>query len=65
MVIVKAGAPSRAEICCVSCHDPFLVKMERVLCSGWKMRHKGLTVDNVVMQKAVELYNHYAESGGD
>lgn len=29
------------------------------------MKHKGLTVDDVVMQKAVELYNHYAESGGD
>jgi hypothetical protein len=29
------------------------------------MRHKGLTVsDDVVMQNAVELYNHYAESGG-
>jgi hypothetical protein len=25
--------------------------------SGWKVRHKGLTVDDVVMQKAVELYN--------
>jgi hypothetical protein len=33
--------------------------------SGWKRRHKGLTVDDVVMQKAVELYNHYAESGHD
>jgi len=32
MVIVKASAPSRAEICCVSCHEPFLKKMERVLC---------------------------------
>jgi hypothetical protein len=58
MVIFKASAPSHAEICCVSCHDPFLEKMERVLCV-W------LTVDNVVMQKAVELYNHYAETAGD
>jgi hypothetical protein len=29
------------------------------------MRHKGLTIDNVEMQRAVELYNHYAEPGGD
>jgi len=24
MTIVKASAPSCAEICCGSCHDPFL-----------------------------------------
>lgn len=65
MVIVKACSPSRAEICCVNFHDPFLENMERVLCVWLEDEAQGLTVDDVVMQKAVDLYNHYAESGGD
>jgi len=44
---------------------PSLKRCKGSCVSGWKMRHKELTVNNVVMLKAVELYNHYAESGGD